>query len=96
MERESKKSNIFYGKRTIILFIILTLFLLIFSFIRTNTMMGAGYWGIPFEFYSQGISGADPIESTNDFYLIYLLLDLIIYYAIAVLISFGIFKLKKK
>lgn len=58
-------------------------------------MFGGGWWGIPFDFYSWGISGPNPADSVHDFYLIYLILDLIIYYAAAVLISLGISKLKK-
>lgn len=96
MKKSLKKKNIFYGKRTISIFIILTLGVLIYSFIKFIMMSGGGHMGFPFVFYSYGISGPNPAtDSINHSYPIYLILDLIIYYISAVLLSFGISKLKK-
>jgi hypothetical protein len=88
-----KKRNIFYGKQTIIIFIIITLVLFIGSFIATNMRAGAGWMGFPLIFSSWNTNY--PITTPNDFSVINLVLDLIIYYLAAVLISLGISKLKK-
>lgn len=88
-----KKGNVFYGKRTIILFMIITLILLIFPKMVINIITaGGGQLGFPITFFWSGM--VEP-PSYHEFIFINLILDLVIYYAVAVIISFGISRLKK-
>jgi len=90
------KSNIFYGKRTIIIFIVL---LAIFMFICPNFysfigMFGAGTnYGVPFEVYYSNVS-LGPSNQPR-FSWINLILDLVIYYITALIISLLISKARK-
>jgi len=80
--------KILYNKRIITIFIILTVLVIVGSFIFGAFRTGGGWIGFPFPFYESGI--IDDIETGgpySNFYLPLLILDLIIYYIAAILIS---------
>ena len=95
MNINAMENKILYGKRTIILFIVISVVLLGYSLYTTYMMAGAGWIGIPFTVYSWGDAGGPPAEPVSGFSLINLILDLLVYYVIALIISFGISKIKK-
>ncbi len=86
--------KIFYGKRTIIFFVILCVLGLFLLNIRQFFISGSFNIGFPFLYKGVGI-GASPEYSHSYFNVVNLILDIIIYYILSVLISFSL-SFKKK
>ncbi|GAF77220.1 unnamed protein product [marine sediment metagenome] len=84
------EKSVLYNKKTIFIFVLISLVFIITSYTKTFFMGGVGFVGFPFQFYNWEISGFG--EGIDQYNLLNLILDLIFYYVLAILVSFGISK----